>query len=242
MKTKNLDRITGYAMAFLVLCVALMFWGLLESVSHGATFRQRSVCHVQAAPVVHAAAVAIPYPVVGYQVGQHLQQQAVDEYGFRSSPSKERLTWLEGYYQAHQERLTDSGDRPAGPPQPSIQGQDATGEGQTTEEPQTFSAPLPPAAPDGAEQHPAAPAENEIATGFAATFPRWQAVCAGCHSGQKPKGDVDIANAVHQAFDEDSCEAREHFARLVADGEMPKGKTLDDAAKGALLLELYRSK
>lgn len=232
------DSIAGYALGFAIATIALIVASLIGmSQADASGFRQRTVCHVAAAPVVHHQAVvaaAIPYPVVGYQVGQHLQQQAVDEYGFRSSPSQQRLTYLEGYYEATQ-RLTDSGDRTAGPPLAP-----AGGEGQTTDEPQAFSAPLPPTAPDGAPQQP--PAQGDIAAGFAATFPRWQAVCAGCHSGEEPKGDVDIANAVHQAFAEDSCEAREHFARLVADGEMPKGKKLDDAAKGALLLELYRSK
>jgi hypothetical protein len=239
----------GYAACFGAATVAIIV-ASLASIADAGGYRQRAVCNVVRAPVYQQAAV-IAYPgVIGYQASQYLQQRAVDTYGFRQSDEWQEYQQLLGERRGTDKvlaalaaRPTDSAAGSGSPPQPEQWHPPATEEGQTTEVPQAFSAPQPPAAPDGAPQPPLAPAaQSDIAVGFAASFPRWQAVCAGCHSGQEPKGDVDIANAVHQAFAEDSCEAREHFARLVADGEMPKGKPLDDAAKGALLLELYRSK
>lgn len=224
------DALAGYALAAAVGIAALIVVSLIGmSQADAGGFRQASCGH----RVVHQQAVvaaAIPYPVIGYQVGQHLQQAAVDEYGFRSSPSKERLTFLEGYYQAQQERLTDSGDRPPGPHQPPSEGHDATDGGQTkceacqlpendSSEPQAFSAPL-------------------SADSFAATHPKLAAACASCHSGETPKGDLNIGKAVVTAQANADCPTLLNMVDSIATGAMPKGKPMSEADRLAAIAEL----
>lgn len=222
VKSKLIDNAIGFAFMLIVAAVVVMFWGLLASVADAAPRCSTGFCAKQAVVHQQVAVAAIPYPVVGYQVGQHLQQQAVDEYGFRASPSKERLTFLEGYYQAKQEELqpTDSGDRPTGPHQPPSEGHDATDGGQTT--PPVFSAPMPPTAPPA----------------FAETHPQLNASCAACHSGETPKGELRIAEAVTAAQANADANAILEIITPVAFRTMPQGKEMTDTQRVDAIAEL----
>lgn len=220
------DSIAGYALAFAAVIIALIIVSLVGMSQASAGGVRRAACNV-----VHQQAVvaAVPYPVVGYQVGQHLQQAAVDEYGFRASPSKERLTYLEGYYEASQ-RLTASAVTTGGPSRPATGHPAATEGGQTNceecqlaesanSEPQAFSAPL---APDN----------------FASTHPTLAAACAGCHSGETPKGDLNIAHEVLAAKASADCPTILAMVDSIATGAMPKGKPMSDADRLAAIQEL----
>lgn len=221
------DSLAGYALAFALFVVSLIIAALTlipASVADAGGFRQATCGHhvVQQAAVVAAA----PYPVAGYQVGQHLQQQAVDEYGFRSSPSQQRLTFLEGYFQAQQERLTVSGLGSAGPPRPVSGHPAATEGGQTcdgcqvedssTSEPQAFSAPA----------------------AFATTHPKLAAACSACHVDEQSKGGFGIAKVVTEAKAAADCETILAMVDSIATGAMPKGNPLSDSERLAAIAEL----
>lgn len=220
------DSIAGYALAFAAVIIALIIVSLvgMAEAAAGGVRRSCNVVHQQ------AVVAAVPYPVIGYQVGQHLQQAAVDEYGFRASPSKERLTFLEGYYQAQQERLTASAVTTGGPSRPATGHPAATKGGQTNceecqlvdsanSEPQAFSAPL-------------------AADSFAAQHPTVAAACAGCHSGETPKGDLNIAHEVLTAKASADCPTILTMVDSIATGAMPKGKPMSDADRLAAIQEL----
>lgn len=222
------DSLAGYALAFALFVVAIIVVALTlipASVADAGGFRSATCGHhvVQQAAVV----AAVPYPaVIGYQVGQHMQQQAVDEYGFRSSPSQARLTFLEGYFQAQQERLTDSGDRPTGPSRPASGHPAATEGGQTcdgcqvadssTSEPQAFSAPA----------------------AFVTTHPKLAAACSACHVDEQSKGGFGIAQAVTEAKAAADCETILAMVDSIATGAMPKGNPLSDSERLAAIAEL----
>lgn len=220
------DALVGYAVAAAIGIIALILVSLLGmSRADAGGFRQVScgqrVVHHQAAVVA-----AIPYPVVGYQVAQYLQQQAVDEHAFRSSPSKERLTYLEGYYQAQQERLAVSGAGAAGPSRPATLPA-ATEGGQTTceecevetvttSEPQAFSAPA----------------------DFAKTHPTLAAACSACHVDEQSKGGFGIVNVVTEAQAAADCETILALVDSIATGAMPKGNPMSEADRLAAIAEL----
>ena len=218
------DHLEGFALVFLVIIIAIIVIALSNSADAGG-FRQAAcaphVVHQQAAVVA-----AVPYPVVGYQVGQYLQQQAVDEHAFRASPSKERLTFLEGYYQAQQERLADSGAGAAGPSRPATLPA-ATEGGQTnceacqvqesgTSEPHAFSAPV----------------------DFPKTHPTLAAACSACHVDEQSKGGFGIVKVVTEAQAAADCETILALVDSIATGAMPKGNTLSDADRLAAIAEL----
>ncbi len=221
--TQKRDSLAGYALAFAAVIIALIIVSLVGMAQATAGGVCRMVPH-------HTRVVAaVPYPVIGYQVGQHLQQAAVDEHRFRSSPSQERLTFLEGYYQAQQERLTVSAATTGGPSRP-VNNPAATEGGQTTceecqladsatSEPPAFSAPL---APDN----------------FAARHPTLAAACAGCHSGETPKGELNIAHEVTAAKSSGDCPTILAMVDSIATGAMPKGKPMSDADRLAAIAEL----
>lgn len=237
------DSLAAYAVAAAIGIAALIIVSLI-GMSHADAggFRSRAVCaphviHQQAVPVA-----AIPYPVIGYQVAQHLQQAAVDEYGFRASPSQQRLTFLEGYFQAQQERLTDSGDRPTGPHQPPSEGHDATDGGQTTcpdcvkpEEPQAFSAP---AKPQRFLESTGEPLYGDSHESFSESHPKLSAACTACHVDEQSKGGFGIAKAVVEAQSTADCETILAMVDSIATGSMPKGKPLSDADRLAAIAEL----
>lgn len=220
------DALAGYALAAAIGIVALLVVSLLGMKHADAGgFRQASCGH----QVVHQQAVvaaAIPYPVVGYQVAQYLQQQAVDEHAFRASPSKERLTYLEGYYQAQQERLIDSGAGAAGPSRP-VTLPAATEGGQTnceecqvptvgTSDPQAFSAPA----------------------DFAKTHPTLAAACSACHVDEQSKGGFGIVKVVTEAQAAADCETILALVDSIATGAMPKGNPMSEAERLAAIAEL----
>jgi hypothetical protein len=236
------DALVGYAVAAAVGIVALIVVSLVGmSEADAGGYRQRAVCNVVRAPVYQQAAV-IAYPgVIGYQVGQALQQQAVDEHGFRASPSQQRLTFLEGYYEATQ-RLTDSAVTTGGPPQPDTAGHPpATEEGQITEEPQAFSAPQPPTAPVEPQRflestgEPLPPGSHES---FSEAHPTLAASCKGCHADDESKGGFGMSAVVAQAKAEGDCETLLAIADSIATGRMPEGKPLSDADARAAIVEL----
>lgn len=225
--TQKRDSLAGYALAFAAVIIALIIVSLVGMSQATAGGVHRAACNVVQQQAVVAA---VPYPVIGYQVGQHLQQAAVDEHGFRSSPSQERLTFLEGYYQAQQERLTVSGLGSAGPSRPATGHPAATEGGQTTceecqvqesgtSEPAAFSAPL---APDN----------------FAARHPTLAAACASCHSGETPKGELNIAHEVTAAKASGDCPTILAMVDSIATGAMPKGKPMSEADRLAAIAEL----
>lgn len=124
----NLDRTAGYAVTFLLVCLVLMFLGLLSSVANAGT-----VCRVQK-QVAYAQPLLAP---VYYQIGQSVQREAVDTLQFRHSEEYIELQQLRGF-KAGVDAVTASGDRPTGPPQPASQPMGhpaATEEGQTTPPP-----------------------------------------------------------------------------------------------------------
>lgn len=219
------DSLAGYALAMVAVIIALLAVSVFGMSQASAGGVHRAACKVVAQQAVVAAAV--PYPVIGYQVGQHLQQQAVDEYGFRASPSQQRLTYLEGYYEASQ-RLTDSGLGSAGPSRPATGCPAATEGGQTNggqcaepaaEEPPAFSAPL-------------------AADSFAAQHPTVAAACASCHSGETPKGELNIAHEVTAAKSSGDCPTILAMVDAIATGSMPKGKPMSEADRLAAIAEL----
>lgn len=225
MKTPFLEKCQGYAWSFAIALLLLAIWSMLAGMASANGFRQKAACAVVHQQAV--AAVAVPYPVIGYQVGQALQQQSVDEYGFRASPSQQRLTFLEGYFQAQQERLADSGDRPPGPHQPPSEGPDVTDGGQTncegcqvpesgTSEPQAFSAPA----------------------AFESTHPVLSGACSACHVDEQSKGGFGIAKAVVEAQSAADCETILAMVDSIATGAMPKGKPLSDADRLQAIAEL----
>ena len=219
------DSLAGYALAAAIGIVTLIVASLVGmSQADAGGFRQVSCGH----KVVHQQAVvaAVPYPVVGYQVGQYLQQQAIDEHAFRASPSKERLTYLEGYYQAQQERLIVSGAGAAGPSRP-VTLPAATEGGQTTceecevetvttSEPQAFSAPA----------------------DFAKTHPTLAAACSACHVDEQSKGGFGIVNVVTEAQAAADCETILALVDSIATGAMPKGNPMSEADRLAAIAEL----
>ncbi len=219
------DSLAGYALAAAIGIVALIVASLIGMKHADAGgFRQPSCGH----QIVHQQAVvaAVPYPVVGYQVGQYLQQQAVDEHAFRASPSKERLTYLEGYYQAQQERLAVSGAGAAGPSRPATLPA-ATEGGQTscegcqvptvgTSEAQAFSAPA----------------------DFAKTHPTLAAACSACHVDDQSKGGFGIVKVVTEAQAAADCETILALVDSIATGAMPKGKPMSEAERLAAIAEL----
>lgn len=220
------DSLAGYAMAFAAVIIALIIVSLIGMAEAAAGGVRRAACNVVHQQAVVAQAVAVPYPVVGYQVGQYLQQQAVDEHAFRASPSKERLTFLEGYYQAQQERLADSGAGAAGPSRPATLPA-ATEGGQTnceacqvqesgTSEPHAFSAPV----------------------DFSKTHPTLAAACSACHVDEQSKGGFGIVKVVTEAQAAADCETILALVDSIATGAMPKGNTLSDADRLAAIAEL----
>ena len=221
--TQKRDSLVGYALAFAALIIALIIVSLVGMAQAAAGGVHRAACSVVPQQAVVAA---VPYPVIGYQVGQHLQQAAVDEYAFRRSPSQERLTYLEGYYQAQQERLTVSGLGSAGPSRPATGCPAATEGGQTTcaagdaaDEPPAFAAPL-------------------AADNFAARHPTLAAACASCHSGESPKGELNIAHEVTAAKASSDCPTILAMVDAIATGEMPKGQPMSEADRLAAIKEL----
>lgn len=212
------DSITGYAIGFLIAAIAIT--ATLASTSQGAT-----VCRSRACNVVHhqqAVVAAVPYPVIGYQVGQHLQQASVDEHAFRASPSKERLTYLEGYYQAKQEELAAA---------PQL-------EESSNSDPQAFSAPQSKAG-QYIEQHggnppaPAAPVDD-----FATAHPTLAAKCATCHANDEAKGGFGLAAVVAEAKAHADCEQLLAIADSIAAGRMPQGQTMSADERLAAISEL----
>jgi mono/diheme cytochrome c family protein len=205
------DSIAGYAIAFAIIIVALVIVSLLGMSQAEAGGVRRAAC----APYHQPAAVLVPCtpPLIEYDVSDGLKGAGVDEYAFRRSPSQQRLTFLEGYYQAKQEEVQ-------APPQVSE---------NDTSEPQTFSAPQPPTPP----QEVPAPAE-----GFAATHPMLSAACASCHSGETPKGDLNIGQAVVTAQANADCESLLSMVNAIATGEMPKGKPMSEAERLQAIAEL----
>jgi hypothetical protein len=238
------DHLEGFAVVFAIIIVAMIVFALCNSADAAGVRRAACAPHV----VHHQAAVvaaAIPYPVVGYQVGQYLQQQAVDEHAFRASPSKERLTFLEGYYQAKQEEV----QQPA-PPQV---------EDSSTSEPQEFAAPQAPSAPSVADiaaneiansvRGPTAPIENAIGyearrshspavPTFAATHPVLASSCTVCHANEESKGGFGIATVVTEAKAAGDCETILAMVDSIATGAMPKGKPMTEAARLQAISEL----
>ncbi len=263
-RQQKTDSLAGYALAAAIGVAALIIVSLIGmSVADAGGFRQATCGHhvVQQAAVV----AAVPYPaVIGYQVGQHMQQQAVDEHGFRSSPSQARLTFLEGYFQAQQERLTDSGDRPTGPSRPASGHPAATEGGQTcdecqvadsaTSEPQAFSAPQAPSLADVAANEignsargPMSEVGNSLLyeehrkgmpSAFATTHPTLTAACSACHVDEQSKGGFGIAKAVTWAKAEADCETILAMVDSIATGAMPKGNPLSDSERLAAIAEL----
>lgn len=236
------DSLAGYALAMVAVIIALLAVSVFGMSQASAGGVHRAACKVVAQQAVVAAAV--PYPVIGYQVGQHLQQAAVDEYGFRASPSKERLTFLEGYYQASQ-RLTDSGLGSAGPSRPATGHPAATEGGQTNggqcqaaepavAEPPAFSAPQSAVGKfiERIGGYPPAP------DSFAATHPTLAAACASCHSGETPNGDLNIAHEVLTAKANADCPTILAMVDSIATGAMPKGKPMSEADRLAAIAEL----
>lgn len=238
------DHLEGFALVFLVIIIAIIVIALSNSADAGG-FRQAAcaphVVHQQAAVVA-----AVPYPVVGYQVGQYLQQQAVDEHAFRASPSKERLTFLEGYYQAKQEEI-----QPAAVPQ--VDESSTCPDCEKPTEPPAFSAPQssvgkyiqkiggyppPPQPPQRfleSTGEPLAPGQLES---FAETHPLLSANCASCHVDEQSKGGFGIVKVVTEAQAAADCETILAMVDSIATGAMPKGKTLSDADRLAAIAEL----
>jgi hypothetical protein len=214
------DSIAGYAIAFAIVVIALIVVSLLGVSQAQAGGVKRAVC----APYHQPAAVLVPYapPLIEYDVSDGLKAAGAEEYAFRRSPSQERLIFLEGFY--HAKTLESaSGDRPSSPHQPPSEGHDATDGGQITE-PQTFSALLP---------APPRPAE-----GFAATHPTLSAACAGCHSGETPKGDLNIGNAVVAAQANADCPTLLSMVNAIVTGDMPKGKDMSETDRLNAIAEL----
>jgi hypothetical protein len=255
----------GYAVCFAAAAVAIIVASLAGMADAGG-YRQRAVCNVVRAPVYQqAAVVATPayYPVIGFQASQYLQQRAVDTYGFRQSDEYAEYLQLLGERRgtdkvlaAIGQRLTDSGDRSAGPPQPAPNPA-VTEEGQTTEEPQAFSAPLRPAKYDLPLPIPPDPEatswpENglrpagsvDIRTGeyqsapFSATHPTLDASCKSCHESEETKGKFSMAEAVTTAQAEQDFEKLNAIALSILSGEMPKGKTISEKEKSLAVYEL----
>lgn len=229
----------GYALAGLVAAIAIMFLGLLASVANAAPRCNTVFCAKQAAVHHQVVAATIPYPVVGYQVGQHLQQQAVDEQGFRSSPSQQRLTYLEGYYEATQ-RLTDSAAGSSSPPQ-DVPGHPAQPEeGPNT--PQAFSAPLPPAAPPAEPQRYLESTGEPLMPGQHKTFPEAHptvaASCASCHANADSNGGFGIAEAVVNAKANADADAILGIITPIAFRTMPQGKEMTDTQRIDAIAEL----
>lgn len=221
------DSLAGYALAFAAVIIALIIVSLIGMAEAAAGGVRRAACaphvvHHQAAVV----AAAIPYPVVGYQVGQYLQQQAVDEHAFRASPSKERLTFLEGYYQAQQERLADSGAGAAGPSRPATLPA-ATEGGQTTcEECQV------------PESGTSGPPAFSAPVDFSKTHPTLAAACSACHVDEQSKGGFGIVKVVTEAQAAADCETILALVDSIATGAMPKGQPMSEADRLAAIAEL----
>lgn len=119
MKAKLREATIGYAIAFLVACLALMFLGLLANVANaGGVCRQQVVAQQYAAPVLAP---------VYYQVGQSLQREAADTLQFRHSEEYLELQQLRGFKAGVDAVAAVSGDRPSSPSGLAMKGGDNPG-------------------------------------------------------------------------------------------------------------------
>lgn len=236
-RSNRIYSTTGYAIGLGVAVVALLVAAIAGSAEAGGVHRAACQPHQQAfaAPIAYA-------PIITYDASDGLRSAGAEEYAFRRSPSQERLIFLEGFYHAKALEL-DSGVRTAGPSQP-VTLPAATEGGQTTcpdcakpEEPQAFSAPKQPEPQRFLEStgEPLPPGKFEA---FSTSHPTLSAACAGCHSGETPKGELNIGQAVVTAQANADCPTLLNMVNAIATGDMPKGKPMSEVDRLNAIAEL----
>lgn len=217
------DSLYGVAIAFAAVIIALLVSAVLASRANAGGFRSAPRCSHHAAAAFapgYQAAGLLPYPVISYEVGQALQGAAVDEFGFRRSPSQHRLTYLEGFY-AH---------ATLGQPKGAVENQAETEDAETCEacaenEPPQFLA--------KPKDEPAAAPDD-----FARSHPLTAAACIGCHAGPDSIGGFSIVKRVTEAKAAGDCETLLAIADSIASGRMPDKKPMSDADARKAIAEL----
>ncbi len=215
MRTKLREAAIGYAIAFLVACLALMFLGLLANVANaGGVCRQQVVAQQYAVPLLAP---------VYYKIGAGVEQEAADTLQFRHSEEYIELQQLRGFKAGVDAVTAVSGDRPSSPSGLAMKGGDN---------------------PGGAEHPPVPPAiepsGNEKWDAFRARFPMTSAKCAGCHGRKNPDApDGDLFLNGDMTLDgQDGALRRFNMLTKVYNGHMPPKKPLTDEEYSAFQAEL----
>lgn len=204
----RLDAATGFAMMFGAAVVALMFMSCQAKAA--GVRRVCQTCNVQRAVNHYPIAVAQAYAAPLYQVGQHMQRQAVDTNAFRHSQEYLEYLQLKGFQAGV--AATQQQVQPQAPPQPQQQWQQpasqpqqesvevinpATGSNWTAEElranmeeaerQQNWQATPPAPQPENAvPQTPETQQQTDVEW-FKQRYPTIAATCMGCHGGKDPE-------------------------------------------------------